>query len=45
MLRHLRGAGASSDPVRCVDQAYESADYREGVRAFLARRPSRFEGR
>ena len=28
-----------------VETAYESADYREGVRAFLARRPARFEGR
>lgn len=47
MLQRLAGEGTMSDQdiTAFVEAAYESADYREGVRAFLARRPARFEGR
>jgi enoyl-CoA hydratase/carnithine racemase len=47
MLQHLAGEGTMTDRdiAAFVESAYESADYREGVRAFLARRPARFEGR
>lgn len=47
MLQHLAGEGTMTqrDIAAFVEAAYESADYREGVRAFLARRPARFEGR
>jgi enoyl-CoA hydratase/carnithine racemase len=47
MLQHLAAEGTMTDRdiAAFVDAAYESADYREGVRAFLARRPARFEGR
>jgi len=47
MLQRLAGEGTMSDQdiAAFVEAAYESADYREGVRAFLARRPARFEGR
>lgn len=47
MLQHLAGEGTMTDRdiAVLIEAAYESADYREGVRAFLARRPARFEGR
>lgn len=47
MLQHLVGEGemTESDLAALQDQAYESRDYQEGVAAFLARRPPRFEGR
>ncbi|HEV2358463.1 MAG TPA: enoyl-CoA hydratase [bacterium] len=47
MLQHLAGEGTMTDRdiAAFVEAAYESIDYREGVRAFLARRPARFEGR
>lgn len=47
MLQHLAGEGAMTDRdiAAFIEAAYESADYREGVRAFLARRPARFGGR
>jgi enoyl-CoA hydratase/carnithine racemase len=47
MLQHLAGEGTmtETDLTAFVETAYGSADYREGVRAFLARRPGRFEGR
>jgi enoyl-CoA hydratase/carnithine racemase len=47
MLQHLAGEGTMTDRdiAAFVERAYDSADYREGVRAFLARRPAKFEGR
>jgi enoyl-CoA hydratase/carnithine racemase len=47
LLQHLAGEGTMTDRdiAAFVETACESADYREGVRAFLARRPARFEGR
>jgi len=47
LLQHLAGEGTMTDRdiAAFVETAYESADYREGVHAFLARRPARFEGR
>jgi enoyl-CoA hydratase/carnithine racemase len=47
MLQYLAGEGTMTDQdvAALVERAYGSADYREGVRAFLARRPGRFEGR
>jgi enoyl-CoA hydratase/carnithine racemase len=47
MLQHLAGEGSMTgeDIAAFIEAAYDSADYREGVRAFLARRAARFEGR
>jgi len=47
MLQRLAGEGTMTDRdiAAFIEAAYESADYREGVRTFLARRPARFEGR
>lgn len=47
MLQHFAGEGTMTDRdiAAFIEAAHESADYREGVRAFLARRPARFEGR
>ncbi len=47
MLQQLAGEGTMTgdDIAAFIEAAYESADYREGVQAFLARRPARFEGR
>ncbi len=47
MLQHALGEGGmtESDLVALQDRAYDSRDYREGVDAFLAKRPPRFEGR
>lgn len=44
ILRFLRDEGAAGDAAHVVDRAYGSADYREGVRAFLEKRPPAFRG-
>lgn len=47
MLQHLVGEGrmTESELAAVIEQAYESEDYHEGVRAFLDRRPPHFRGR
>ncbi len=47
LLQHLMGEGAmtQAELTAVVERAYESDDYREGVRAFLDRRDPHFQGR
>lgn len=47
LLQHLVGEGAMTEAelTAVVERAYESEDYREGVRAFLDRRDPHFQGR
>jgi enoyl-CoA hydratase/carnithine racemase len=47
LLQHLVGESRMTDAelVAVVERAYDSEDYREGVRAFLDRRTPRFRGR
>jgi enoyl-CoA hydratase/carnithine racemase len=44
-LRRLRIEGPGAADGDLIAEAYTSADFREGMEAFLAKRPPRFEGR
>lgn len=45
LLRRMRNAGPRVDDHDLVAKVYTSADFREGMDAFLAKRPPRWQGR
>ena len=44
-LRRIRADGASAEDTDLIQTCYQSDDFREGMTAFLAKRPAKWTGR